>query len=240
MVWKVPKIWDGGDVWIIGGGPSITRQFDIPEEIVQGVLSKQLSLNSYSPFMKCIHDKHVIGVNMAYQLGSWIDFVFFGDIGFLLSNENELKKFPNIVISCAVQAESYSWIKYVEKDKNHRQGISTENGKVSWNHNSGAAAINLAVHTGAKRIFLLGFDMKIQEGYRHWHNAYNYGKIDDNTKKYKNTLKILARHLSGFPFIASDAKKLGIEIYNVCPDSAINEFPKITLKEAMNLIKKKP
>jgi hypothetical protein len=43
------------------------------------------------------------------------------------------------------------------------------------------------------------------------------------------------KHLVGFPAIKEDADKLGVQIFNVCPDSAIKEFPKLTLKEALLL-----
>jgi hypothetical protein len=41
------------------------------------------------------------------------------------------------------------------------------------------------------------------------------------------------RHLRGFPEIARDAKQRGIQIINVCPNSAIKEFPKINLKDVL-------
>jgi hypothetical protein len=72
MIWQVPRIWEGGDVWIIGGGPSITKEFNIPDEVVQSVLKKQSPLSVYSPYMSFLHDKHVIGINVAYMLGDWI------------------------------------------------------------------------------------------------------------------------------------------------------------------------
>ena len=84
MNWQVPRMWEGGDVWIIGGGPSITKEFGIPDNIVQGVFKKELPLSAYSPYMSFLHDKHVIGVNVAYLLGDWVDMVFFGDKGFFI------------------------------------------------------------------------------------------------------------------------------------------------------------
>ena len=41
------------------------------------------------------------------------------------------------------------------------------------------------------------------------------------------------RHLRGFPQIAKDAKQMGVEILNASPDSAIECFRKVTVKELL-------
>jgi len=41
--------------------------------------------------------------------------------------------------------------------------------------------------------------------------------------------------LVGFPVIQNDANARGIEIINCSPESAIQEFPKISVKEALKL-----
>ncbi len=76
--------------------------------------------------------------------------------------------------------------------------------------NIGAAAINLAYHTGATRVFLLGFDMNLGNSSRqHWHNVYNRGPIVEPKRIKKLPFR---RHLRYFPNIAYDAKELGLEI----------------------------
>jgi len=226
MSWIVPRIWQGGDAWIIGGGPSITRQFEIPDEVVAKVLRKELPISSYEAYLGAIRHKHTIGVNIAFLLGDWIDFAFFGDKGFLLKWQNDLKQFPKPKVSCNPVATKYSWIKFLDKDRNKNFGISNKPGRVSWNNNSGAAAINFAVHLGAKRIFLLGFDMQLVDNHQHWHSQYHVGKSKPKSLPFD-------MHLRAFPDIATDAKKMGIEIINVSPDSRINVFPKVSLKEAL-------
>jgi len=230
MIWQVPKIWEDGDVWILGGGPSVVKQFDIPEEVVKSVIEGTSHPSVYSSYMAPLHDKHVIGINVAYMIGSWIDMVFFGDIGFFLKHMNELAKFPGLKVSCHPQADKYDWIKFVPRDKNHPRGISEHPARVSWNNNSGSAAISIAANAGAKRIILLGFDMKLDgQSKQHWHNL--YGKRD--RKPGKPVRLPFERHLRGFEEIAKDAKKRGIEIINCCPDSAITQFPKYTLRELL-------
>lgn len=231
MTWQVPQIWSGGDVWIIGGGPSIPKQFDVPAEVIQSVVKGNSPPSVYSSYMSYLYDKHVIGVNVAYMLGNWIDMVFFGDKSFFLSHEKGLRAFPGIKVSCHEYVDNNGWCKFLLKDTSHRVGISPNQRMVSWNNNSGAAAISLAVHTGAKRIILLGFDMTLDSGKQHWHSLYPNSANNQNNRRVVATP--FKRHLLGFPAIAADAERMGVEILNASPDSAIQCFRKVTVKELM-------
>lgn len=230
MSWLVPRMWEGGDVWIIGGGPSVPRQFGIPDEIIQKVVSGVLPPSIYSSYMSKLHNKHVIGINVAYLIGNWIDVVFFGDGGFFLQHQQELAKFPGLRVSCNPKTNGLNWVKYLEQDGGHVKGISSNPRMVSWNHNSGAAAISLAAHTGAKKIILLGFDMKLNlTNNQHWHDIYKRGVIEGKRKKGLP----FDRHLRGFVEIAKDAQRMGISIINACPDSAITQFPRLSVNELL-------
>lgn len=234
MIWQVPRIWEDGDVWILGGGPSITAQFGIPDSVVDSVIKGTSPASVYSPYMSCLHDKHVIGINVAYLIGDWIDMVFFGDVGFFLKHEQKLAEFPGMKVSCHPRADRYEWIKYTPKDNSHPRGISDNPKMVSWNSNSGAAAISIAANAGARRIILLGFDMKLDgDNKQHWHDL--YGKIANQNKKdlKRHNRTPFERHLRGFEDINKDARRRGIEIINACPDSAIKQFPKMSLKELL-------
>lgn len=230
MSWKIPRMWEGGDVWIIGGGPSIPRQFGVPEKVIKQVIDGISPPSVYSSYMRDIHGKHVIGINMAYRLGDWIDLIVFGDTGFYLRERNDLAKFPGIKVSCSSNAKQDSWIKYVARDSTHVKGISPNPSLVSWNGNTGAVAINLAAHAGAKRIILLGFDMNLDSSskFQHWHNLYNKGPVQDDRRARKLPFD---RHMRSFPAIAEDARKMHIEILNASPSSSIDCFPKVTVKQ---------
>ena len=234
MIWQVPLMWEGGDVWVLGGGPSLTKQFDIPDEVIQKVLSKEALPSAYSPYLAPIHDKHAIGINAAFLIGDWIDMMFFGDKGWWLVNRERLAEFPGLKVSCHPKFNSNEFIteriKYLPRDKEHSKGISSHPGKVSWNLNSGAAAISVAANAGAKRIILLGFDMKLgEDNKQHWHALYgSAGRKVINPRRLP-----FHRHLRSFPEIAKDAKDRGIEILNACPDSKIECFRKVTVKEIL-------
>jgi hypothetical protein len=229
MSWEVPNIWDGGTVWILGGGPSVTKQFNIPEDVVKRVINKTSTPSVYSPYMERLHNQHVIGINISYMIGSWIDMCFFGDVGFFLRNKTGLAEFPGIKITCHARVSKYNWVKYLPQDTSKRTGISSDPRRICWNANSGAAAISVAANAGAKRIILLGFDMQIVDNKQHWHNQYDrIGALDS---KGREVLPPFTSHLIGFPYILQDAKKRGIEILNACPDSAITCFKKVNVKD---------
>jgi hypothetical protein len=237
MNWEVPRIWEGGEVWIIGGGPSVTKQFDIPDNIVRDVKSGISSPSVYSPYMVAIHNKHVIGINVAYLIGEWIDMVFFGDNKFFLPHMEKLAKWPGLKVTCHSGSQNYNWVKFLAHDTSHPRGISPDSKKVSWNANSGSAAISVAANAGAKRIILLGFDMTLNgSGDQHWHKLYRGEPTAVRSRRRPPPAKLPAfgKHMMGFPIIAKDARTRGIEIINASPDSIIKEFPKMTVKEILN------
>jgi len=232
MNWTAPKLWEGEEVWILGGGPSLTKQFNIPDELVQKVIQGLAKPSDYSPYMEKLHNKHVIGINVSYLIGDWIDLIFFGDGGFFLAHMNGLAAFPGLKCSCHPQVVGYNWVKYLAKDTKRIRGISPNPKMVSWNGNSGAAAISVAANMGAKRIVLVGFDMKLNEtNNQHWHNL--YGRLNAPRNPRKPFQLPFNRHLQGFPQIDKDAKSRGIEIINASPDSAIKEFPKFNVKDLL-------
>jgi len=238
MRWSVPPIWEGGDVWILGGGSSVPKQFGIPDKVVEDVVKGISPPSVYSPYMSAIHDKHVIGINVSYLIGDWIDMVFFGDSNFFRGHAEALAKWSGLKVCCHAITQNVPWVKYLPLDGKRPRGISTNPGTVSWNANSGSAAISIAANAGAKRIILLGFDMSLDNsGKKHWHNLYKNAIVTEPERKRRERGEIpmqpFQKHLKGFSYIAKDAKEREIEILNANPDSAVKEFPKFSLKELL-------
>lgn len=227
--WNISKIWEGGECWIIGGGPSMPGQFNVPDDVINKVRAGDYEPSAYSPYLSPIHDKHVIGVNTAFLIGNWIDLVFFGDqYNFFIPFKRQLSRFKGLrVTTHPTPPEEYDWVLHVPRDRSKRKGLSPLKNKVCWNGNSGAAAIDLAVHMGARRIILLGFDMNDDsQTPSHWHTKYGNRKRSVSIANHK-------RHKQCFPYIARDAKKRGIEIINANPNSAIDAFMKVKAEELL-------
>ena len=139
--WKVPRMWDGGRCFILGGSPCL---LDEPLELIE-------------------HER-CIGVNNAYELGDWVDICWFGDERWFEWNRRKLLEFGNIKACCVDKfvTQERPGVKALSRGK--PQGIDKRIDHISWNNNSGFSAINLAVHLGVKTIVLLGFAMKEDDG----------------------------------------------------------------------------
>lgn len=90
---------------------------------------------------------------------------------------------------------------------------------------SGFQAINLAVQFGVRRIVLVGFDMLFNRQHPHWHAEGNgVGKAD------ANRITSWREALDG---CAQQFKDLGVTVNNATPDSALKEYPKMSLAQAV-------
>lgn len=216
IYWKVPRIWPGSTVFIIGGGPSLLKQ-DLT--LIQGY--------------------RVIGVNHAFELGSWVDICWYGDRGFYEDNERLFADYNGIIATCSDcrPAEQLPRVRYMGRSKIF--GIETRRvTHVAWNHNSGASAINLAYHLGAKRAVLLGFDFKNPDDpndkQTHWHNRYR--PVYDSPGKLRDPY--VKRFLKGFQIMSEEIKELDFEIINATEGSALEVFPRIPLEQICEELEK--
>ncbi len=228
--WTPPLMWEDGECWIIGGGASLARQFGIPDDTIKNVESGQDPITIYSDYMKPIHDKHVIGVNLSFMFGPWVSMLYFCDTTFYRTYRKQINDFHNLKVTCVNHIDrnlKSSCINIKRMRRTNRPGLSKKPDTINWNYNSGAAAIDFAVKVGVKRILLLGFDMKpFEDGRTHWHEGYqNYLKP---TRE-----QVFTRFLKVFPKLAIDLKHRGVEVLNVNPDSALEDFKKVSLKDVL-------
>ena len=89
--------------------------------------------------------------------------------------------------------------------------------------NSGFQALNLAIQMGARRVVLVGFDMRIDLG-RHWHGDHGPGLNNPRDTS-------VVRWRRAFDASAPILQSLGVEVFNASPSSALEAFPKRTLEE---------
>jgi len=197
--WIPEKKWNGQDVFIIGGGNSLER-FD----------------------WKLLKNENTIGCNDAFRHGREIcKICIFGDVNWFRTFERELALYKGVVFtnSQSLQKTKLPWLWTML-----RKGTGLYEDALGWNGNTGAAAINLALLLGAKRIFLLGFDMHLsKKAMSNWHQ----NRLD---KPNKN---IYSKFLGGFKKLSVDLKKKfpSVEVINITDDSSLNLFPKIGVNE---------
>lgn len=197
-LWAVPRIWRDETCYILGGGPSL-QNFD----------------------MELLSGKHVIAVNNAYQLAPEADVLFWGDCMWHEKHFEALNGFTGLQITvCQRDIEVPESVKFI-KCKYNAYGFSSSRRYLVWNLNAGACAVNLARWLGAKRIFLLGFDMRQIGGSNNWHN--------DHFTSNKPEFDPYSVYLFAWPHIAMHAKVAKVEIFNATPGSAIKCFPFVEL-----------
>lgn len=192
-------IWAGQDIFIIGGGPSL-REFD----------------------WSLLAGRNTIGCNNAFQLGETVCGVcIFGDYKFWLRMESELAKFKNAVVTnCPrLSCECPNWLIHMPRVR-----VGLPRNKLGWYGNTGASAINLALILGARRIFLLGFDAKIENQKTNWHD-------NPVTPMKQESVPVF---LEGFSTLANDWKRdwPHVDIWNLNPNTAITAFPVLDFRVA--------
>ena len=95
----------------------------------------------------------------------------------------------------------------------HQQGLGIA-GKIHCLNNSGAQAIGLAYYLGAKKIILIGYDMKIADsGKIHWFGNHEKG-LRNTPSRYTSWIP----HLKG---LSEGLRKHEVDVVNCTLDSAI-------------------
>ena len=111
-----------------------------------------------------------------------------------------------------------SHIRWEAKDGLGKRGLRV-------NGNSGAGAINLAYHFGARRILLVGMDMKPgPNGEKHWHPDHPKPLVQGQQfEEWRKKMGVLAK----------DLKDEGVEVINCTPGSALTCFPTSDLEQEL-------
>jgi hypothetical protein len=109
--------------------------------------------------------------------------------------------------------------------KTGEQGVEVNPTGLRSGRNSGAAAINLAVHFGAARILLLGYDMGAKdERHAHFFGAHKF-PLRGNSP-YKLFRDMMAN-------MVAPLQQLGIEVVNCSRHTELKCFPRQPLEEAL-------
>lgn len=199
--WEVPRIWKTATCFIIGGGPSI-KKLD---------LERVRRAKGYT-----------IAVNNSYQLAPWATILYFMDGVWHDWHRKNVREFSGLVITISDRCLNKPRIKVLKRGtRNHYDPRRTH---LARGGNSGHGAISVAIHFGAKRIILLGFDMKRINGQHNYHNDHKR-TVPDSI--YED------QYFAGFNALAEDCQGLGIEILNATPGSALPSFPIIHPDEVL-------
>jgi len=170
MKWPLQPIWQGKDVFILGGGPSV-KTFPVERRLKR---------------------QRVVGCNDAYLFGDGIvDVLVFGDRTWYDHHKDKPKfqSFRNPKITNHKDLEGDPAVIWAPREQEgfHRHALG-------WNGNTGSSAINVALLLGAGRVLLVGFDMALGEGGKsNWHH--NPLNTPEN-KHYARYMDAISRTMS--------------------------------------------
>jgi hypothetical protein len=165
----------------------------------------------------------ILAINDSYLLAPWAQYHYHCDLKWYNWHKDnpEYKSFNGIKITQDTLPDK-SILRIKGK---HEKGVSFNSEYIHYGSNSGIQALNIAVHMGASRIILLGYDMKIAgNGLAHW--------FGDHPDKVRSNY---AAWLTNYGIAADQLRDKGIEVINCSPDTALICFPRMTLESALSL-----
>lgn len=200
---SVPRQWPGETFVILGGGPSLTK----------------------ADVAFCRGKARVIAIKQTIHLAPWADVFYFCDRKILEFPGHESALMRERL--AAFEGLRFTLDHLAHNDATALQigdetGLSRNPTMLNTGKNSGYQAVNLAVHLGAAKIVLLGFDMQDRAGVDHWFGCHPW-KTRPNYRLF----------LEYWPTLVAPLKAAGVSIVNATKDSALTCFPYQPLSEAL-------
>lgn len=202
---SVDRIWHGQTVVIIGNGPSL----DLAQIRLIGIARLK---------QKC----RVIAINDAAFVAWWADWLHGCDGKWWGWHHGVAERFPRERTTCDPEVPDGI------------AGLLTKTGDFGFDPDpscirtgfSGAyQAIHIAIHTGARRIILVGVDMQPGAQNR-WFGDHPDG-INPTREEYRTQIA------SGFWTLQETLAERKIQVVNASPGSALKEFPSMPLEAAL-------
>lgn len=191
--YTVQRLWPGSTVVCAGSGPSLT--------------AADLEL--------CRGRARVIVVNDAWRLAPWADVLYAADEPWWRKN-NGVPEFAGLKFSIGTPRKYWPGVQYLMNKG--PEGVETASDGLRTGHHSGYQAVNLAVHLGATRILLLGYDM---------HGQHFFGRHADGS------VPGFVRGIAAFTTMVLPMKSIGVEVVNCTPGSRVTAFPRAKLADAL-------
>jgi hypothetical protein len=201
--------WAGQTAIVVGGGPS----------------AADADLGGVAGRARCIV------INEGYRLAPWADALYAADAHWW-ERQRGCREFRGMRISQSDQAaKMYPGIQQVSLRRvscfimEPHGVVSAGSDEFGVGANSGFQAINLAIQFGTRRIVLVGFDMTVGHGV-HWHGPHGGGLNNPSAEGIERWRRVLDRQ-------AEPLARAGITVINASAISALRNYPKMKLGEAI-------
>lgn len=164
-----------------------------------------------------------IAINDAWRLAPWAHVLYACDLPWWRYHGPEVRRgfAGQCWTQCEVSARQFGLHRIAGE---HSAGLSEDPRLIYFNANSGAQAMNLAMHMGARRFVLVGYDMGAVGGMDHFFGS--HPEEIERPTPYDGLLK-------NFAIIARDCKRLGLSVVNTSQASRLTCFPKADLASAL-------
>jgi hypothetical protein len=207
---RAERLWPGSTIACLATGPSLT-QSDCDRVRAAGC--------------------RVIAINDAHRLAPWADVLYSSDrrwwshyrgvpefpglkfgVGGGLRKNNGFHRYPEIRV---LRNSGYS-------------GLELSSDGLRTGRNSGHAAINLAVHLGAARIILLGYNLSYRNGQAHFFGNHPPGLPQSSSlyPGFRRTFSTLVEPLT----------QLGIEVFNCTEETSLTCFSRVRLSDVLRKV----
>jgi hypothetical protein len=194
--WVVPPMWAGRTVAILASGPSMSA------EVAATVRAAGVP---------------TIVINNTFRLAPWADMLYAADAEWWAHPTNkDAHGFAGLKVSVSA-------VPGVQRLRNTgTEGYDADPAAVRTGSHSGYQATHIALHAGAKRVLLCGFDMHGS----HWHGRHVDGLRETQQVHY-------AKFIARFQTLVEPASRLGVDIVNCTPGSALCAFRFAPLEDAL-------
>jgi hypothetical protein len=196
----VPRLWPDETVIVIASGPSLT-QTDVD----------------------ACRGRRVIAVKDAIRLAPWADALYFAGVGvgtWWTTYRDLIRSFDGLKFTLEPKAEALAPV----LRNTGMLGLETDPTGLRHGRNSGYQAVNVAVHFGARRIVLLGFDMQRDDKQRsHFFGEHAYQTVPSHYDMFTRC----------FDSMIEPLQALGVEVLNATRATALRCFPCVDLTEAL-------
>jgi len=192
--WTIPPMWFGKTVAILASGPSLT--------------------GAVAEAVRCV-GVPTIAINDTFRRAPWADMLYAADPEWWRVN-------PEALDFAGLRASVSKVDSVLQLQNTGVEGFDPHPFAIRTGGNSGYQAVHIAIHAGAARVLLCGFDMHNRCGL-HWHGSHPRPLRNTDEHSY-------AKWASRFEAL----KGIGPEIVNCTPGSAIECFPKMDLNEALH------
>lgn len=194
--WKVPRLWEGRTVAVLASGESMSKA------VADTVRDAELP---------------AIVVNTTFRLAPWADLLYAADREWWTHESHaDAFRFAGLKVSVS----EVRGVLLMRHDG--LTGLSDEPDTLRTGSNSGYQALHIAVHGGARRVLLCGFNFTGS----HWHGRHPHGLRETAEEHY-------ARWRGHFDTMLPALQARGVEVLNCTPKSKLTAFPMMGLDEAI-------